>query len=99
MRGPDCDECGGHNQRGSGDQGEPRGSTKSFRVGKICAGCFPTYGATRGESPSGLVALGLMGIVGNFVPLAIGIIFDVLAEALALLKMERPEQRRCTRAG
>lgn len=47
--------------------------------GKNLRGLFPYLRRYTGGITLGLIALALMGIVGNFVPLAIGIIFDVLA--------------------
>jgi ATP-binding cassette, subfamily B, multidrug efflux pump len=46
---------------------------------KNLRGLFPYLRRYTGRITLGLIALALMGIVGNFVPLAIGIIFDVLA--------------------
>jgi ATP-binding cassette, subfamily B, multidrug efflux pump len=46
---------------------------------KNLRGLFPYLRRYTGGITFGLIALALMGIVGNFVPLAIGIIFDVLA--------------------
>jgi ATP-binding cassette subfamily B multidrug efflux pump len=46
---------------------------------KNLRGLFPYLRRYTGGITLGLIALALMGIVGNFVPLAIGIIFDVLA--------------------
>ncbi len=46
---------------------------------KNLRGLFPYLKRYTGGITLGLVALALMGIVGNVVPLAIGIVFDVLA--------------------
>jgi ATP-binding cassette, subfamily B, multidrug efflux pump len=46
---------------------------------KNLRGLFPYLKRYTGGITLGLVALGLMGIIGNFVPLAIGIIIDVLS--------------------
>jgi ATP-binding cassette subfamily B multidrug efflux pump len=46
---------------------------------KNLRGLFPYLRRYTGGITLGLIALALMGIVGNFVPLAIGIIFDVLS--------------------
>ena len=78
MRGPCCDECGGHNSAALGTNANAETPPK-VSAWKNLRGLFPYLRRYTGGITLGLIALALMGIVGNVVPLAIGIIFDVLA--------------------
>ena len=57
---------------------------------KNLRGLFPYLKRSQGGISLGLLALALMGIIGNIIPLAIGIIIDILPAARIPFRMAPP---------